>query len=492
MKRVRREAAECGPPAKRPRSVGAVHPAACSTNCTASTWDVDDVDWHLPSSASSANGSNVHTGKCWQCDVTFCPALWHLALAWATELWWSISPTGTTTNVPAEVVSFLQSSSGPGGREALEELRDILDQPPQRKRRAYKRGSSGSHLSLTSDAPKTATLKAAGRTLRYFNTTHRYLLDLEREAWKCCRGYCLKDVNKRMIIARAAIWGAKEVTQRRRDLMDLTAWCKVWAQGDDPHYELRLFGKRVCSRAFACAHGETARTFSRRKVDVDTAVGDHIPKKVAFRARGHRVGIRREDCSGWLRDTLSAMAQPLPNKTVRGATGEERTREFLPTGVFSTLNDVYQYYCGHILSQPDNDGVEMRPASFQTFRRAWLTNFFQVSAHPRRPRTANVRQWLPAVGCLVAAVTSPSFTPSRRTRVSKIIPCRVLHSLKQHWGWRMGGGWVQFRDRERVVGAGSAMRTRTLAILEINGESTGTAVSRPRTRMMTWFLDASC
>lgn len=133
--------------------------------------------------------------------------------------------TGTATNVPAEVVSFLQGSSGPGGQDALKELHDILDKPPQRKKRAYKRSSSGSSESvpLAPDAPKMATLKAAGRTLRYFNSTHRYLLELEREGWKCCRGYCLKHVNKRMIIARAAIWGAKEVAQRRRDLMELIA-----------------------------------------------------------------------------------------------------------------------------------------------------------------------------------------------------------------------------------------------------------------------------
>lgn len=145
---------------------------------------------------------------------------------------------------------------------------------------------------------------------------------------------------------------------------------------------MRLFGKPVCARAFASAHGETTRTFSRRKAIVDTAVGDHVSHRVAFRPRQHRLGLRREDCSDWLRDTLSSMAQPLPNKTVRGPGGEERTREFLPTGMFSTLNDVYQYYCGHVLSQPDSDGVETRPASFQTFRRAWVTNYFQVSLHP--------------------------------------------------------------------------------------------------------------
>lgn len=299
---------------------------------------------------------------------------------------------GTTTNVPSAVVSFLQSSLHPMGGGALKELRDILDLPPQRKRRAYRRSPCGTPVSLPSDAPKTATLKAAGRTLRYFNSTHRYLMELEQEGWKCCRGYCLRDVNKRTIIARATIWGAKEVAQRRRDLMDLTAWCKVWAQGGDPHYELRLFGKPVCARAFACAHGETARTFARRRAEVDTAIGDHVPNKVAFRPRGGRIGLRREDCAKWLQDTLSTMAQPLPNKTVRSATGEERTQEFLPTGVFSTLNDVYQYYCGHVLSLSDSNGVETRPASFQTFRRAWREIFFQVGGQPRSSQVTNLQR----------------------------------------------------------------------------------------------------
>ena len=320
-----------------------------------------------PTVSSTQMPTQVSGGGAWphhalRCPIALCTA--HTSLPTQLNAR-GLSPIiGATSNVPAEVISFLQASSGPGGQEALKELHDILDQPPQRKKRAYKRSLSGNPVALPPDAPKTETLRMAGRTLRYFNSTHRYLLELEQEGWKCCRGYCLKDVSKRMIIARATIWGAKEVAQRRRDLMDLTAWCKVWAQGNDPHYELRLFGKPVCARAFACAHGETARTFSRRKADVDTAVGDHVPNRVAFRPRGHRIGLRREDCSGWLRDTLSAMAQPLPNKTVRSANGEERTREFLPTGVFATLNDVYQYYCGHVLSQPDSDGVEMHPASF--------------------------------------------------------------------------------------------------------------------------------
>lgn len=275
-------------------------------------------------------------------------------------------------------------STGPGGTEALQELRERLDNnAARRKRQGYRKTSSESTdgLALPPETPLTATLRTAGRTLRYFRNTREYLLKLEREGWRCCHAYCLRDVDKRAIVARAAIWGAKEVAQRRRDLLDLTAWCKVWARDGDPHYELRLFGKPVCARAFACAHGETVRTFYRRKSAVDTAVGDTVPLKVAFRPRCDRPGLRREDCSDWLRDTLSVMAQPLPNKTVRGPDGDERTREFLPSGVFRTLNDVYQYYCGHVLARPDSDGVETRPASFQTFRRAWLANYYQVSKH---------------------------------------------------------------------------------------------------------------
>lgn len=225
----------------------------------------------------------------------------------------------------------------------------------------------------------TGTRQAAGRTLRFFRNTSRYLTTLEREGWRCCPAYCLKDVDKRMIIARATLWGAKEVGQRRRDLLDLIAWCKVWAQGRAPHYELRLFGRPLCARAFACAHGESLRTFHKRRAAVDTAIGDTVPRAVAFKTAHRRPGLRGEDCAQWLRETLSVMAQPLPNKTVRGPEGDERTREFLPSGMFSTLNDVYQYYRGHVLSQPDRHGVEARPASFQTFRRAWLANYFQVS-----------------------------------------------------------------------------------------------------------------
>lgn len=232
-------------------------------------------------------------------------------------------------------------------------------------------------MPLSSDAPRAVSLKAADRVDRMFYKTHKYLLELEREGWKCCNGYCLRDVDKRAVLARSALWAAKEVAQRRRDILNLVAWCRVYAQGTDECYELRLFGKPMCAKAFACAHGERLRTFSRMMPAVDAAVHGRVPDKVAFRKRS-RQGKRRDDCAGWLATTLAAMAQPLPNKTIRGPGGEERTREFLPSGVFSTLNDVYVYYCGFVLADCQDEGVETRPASYQTFRRAWLANYFQV------------------------------------------------------------------------------------------------------------------
>ena len=165
--------------------------------------------------------------------------------------------------MPREVVTFLQLVDGPGGREALSELQNIFDRPAKRRRVAHRKDALGGRVQLDANAPLTAALKAATRTKRYFNKTHRYLADLERENWRCCAHRCLANVDKGMIIARSTIWGAKEVAQRRRNLLDLIAWCKVWAQGGDAYYELRLFGKPVCTRAFVAAHGELVRTFSR-------------------------------------------------------------------------------------------------------------------------------------------------------------------------------------------------------------------------------------
>ena len=267
------------------------------------------------------------------------------------------------------------------------ELRDILDAPTVRKRKAYKLSESGDgvRVPVAPDAPLTSRLRACDRSLSYFNKTHKYLLKLEEEGWRCCRACCLRDVDKRAIIARSALWGAKEVEQRRRDLLALIAWCKVWAQGTNAHYVLRVFGKPVCARAFANAHGEHQRSFFRRKIQLQNAIGDHVPMKIARQRRGAGPGCRRDDCATWLRDTLSKMSQPLPHKTIKGPNGEERTREFLPSGLFTTLQDVYDYYCGHVLSDVEapagrTQQVERRPASFQTFRRAWLSNFFQVGS----------------------------------------------------------------------------------------------------------------
>ena len=285
--------------------------------------------------------------------------------------------------MPTEVVSFLNLCEGPGGREALSQLQDVIDQAPKRRRVAHKKDSAGCRIPLDADAPLTAALKTAARTKRYFNKTHRYLSELEQEDWRCCGQYCLRDVDKRLIIARSTIWGAKEVTQRRRDLLDLIAWCKVWGEGGDAHYELRLFGKPVCTRAFAAAHGESARTFSRRWAEVDKVVGACLPASVTTPASTPRAGPKREECVGWLRETLSKMAQPAPNRTVRGPDGEQRTVEFLPSGSFTTLGDVYRHYRGHVLAQADEQGVERRPASYQTFCRAWLANYFQVSLFGR-------------------------------------------------------------------------------------------------------------
>ena len=283
------------------------------------------------------------------------------------------------------MVSYLETSRGPGGTDALQELRDILDAPTSRKRQAYKSCPSGGckRIPVPPDAPLTATLRASGRSLAYFKKTHKYLMKLEEQGWRCCRAYCLRDVDKRAIVARSTIWGTKEVEQRRRDLLALIAWCKVWAQGGESHYVLRVFGKPVCARAFANAHGEHQRSFFRRKNEVDRAVGDVVPAKVARRSPRVRPASRRDDCAAWLCDTLSKMAQPMPHKTIKGSNGEERTCEFLPSGLFGTLQDVYDYYCGRVLSQTGTTGdpadmVEARPASFQTFRRAWLSKFFQV------------------------------------------------------------------------------------------------------------------
>ena len=80
---------------------------------------------------------------------------------------------------------------------------------------AHKKASCGVHIRLEADAPLIAALKAAAQTKRYFNKTHRYLSELEREDWRCCEERCLRDVDKRLGIARSTIWGAKEVAQRR-------------------------------------------------------------------------------------------------------------------------------------------------------------------------------------------------------------------------------------------------------------------------------------
>ena len=280
-------------------------------------------------------------------------------------------------------MSYLETSDGPGGVDALLELRDILDAPNVRKRKAYRLSEAGDGLQVpvAHDAPLTARLRASERSLSYFSKTHKYLLKLEEEGWKCCGAYCLRDIDKRAIIARSAIWGAKEVEQRRRDLLALIAWCKVWGQGADPHYVLRVFGKPVCARAFANAHGEHQRSFFRHKSRLEDAVGDHVPLKSARRFGGARPGCRRADCASWLRETLSKMSQPVPHKTVRGPDGQERTCEFLPLGVFATLQDVYNYYCGHVLSEVEApEGrtplVERRLASFTKFKCVWLANFF--------------------------------------------------------------------------------------------------------------------
>ena len=83
--------------------------------------------------------------------------------------------------MPPEVVSFLHLCEGGGGWEALSELQNVIDRHPKRRKVAHKKDDSGGHIPLDADAPLTAALKAATRTKHFFNKTHRYLSELERE-----------------------------------------------------------------------------------------------------------------------------------------------------------------------------------------------------------------------------------------------------------------------------------------------------------------------
>ena len=256
--------------------------------------------------------------------------------------------------------------------------------------------------------------------------TSRYMRELQVEGWCCCSNYCLLGLDPHMIVTRSTIWGAKEPEQRDKDLQALIGWCKTWAADGNEAYELRLFGRWVCARAFACAHGNCARTFERKRRHYDEVVGDHAPPSMSVKRRRTGLLMRGEHCALWLRDTLSRMAQPMPNRTVRGRNGEVRTREFLPSGIFSTLNDVYNFYRGHALAQSDVHGVEERPASFATFRRAWIANHFHVSRSRflcvfcndggcKRvcgPRT-RLHHPLRPVSPLWACTSHPSSTPGR-------------------------------------------------------------------------------
>ena len=204
----------------------------------------------------------------------------------------------------------------------------------------------------------------------------------------CCRRECFRLFSVEEILSRKAVRAAREWVDadahlrgevvRSRSGSGLAGGVAGTGEGGRrtrQNYVWRVKGQTVCAKMFALWHGVCKDTLYRKSARTKplTGVVPDVVRHGNFRRPRHGKG--RSDCATWLGQLFERLAEPFPQHSVRSRqSGEVRTKQFLPTGLFATLQSVYDYYTtSEAARQPP-----VAPVSFVTFRRAWLQQFFQV------------------------------------------------------------------------------------------------------------------
>ena len=193
------------------------------------------------------------------------------------------------------------------------------------------------------------------------------------EGSPCCKENCVGKLTPGVVLSLASN-AAAESFQERSTRLDqaLQACC---ANPDVPHkqFEYRVLGQRVCQSAFAFYHGVTQSTVSR-KCGEQLKRSGVLPRNTVHAKFGTTAPSEgREDCAEWLHGVLVPLAQPFPQHTIHDKrTGEVKTKELLPSGLFHNMRSVYDHYVGTTTAQGRT------PVSYCTFLRAWEERHYQV------------------------------------------------------------------------------------------------------------------
>ena len=307
-----------------------------------------------------------------------------------------LSPLNVDTSVsvsdlPPSYISFLSTPSAEASSRRVREETvrflgaslDAVDSP--RKRKSSCSDGAGGHRILGEDSPKPAKRRKLDKIGRAVDSAIGAGVPDH-----CCRRECFRLFSTEELLARKAVRAARKWSDADSDLQAEVVRCRDPRQGErqtpvpnEPgkrtrqNYVWVVKGHTVCANMFALWHGVCKDTLYRKSAKTKGLTGV-VPTVVHHgNFRRPRYGKGRKDCAAWLGQLFGRLAEPFPQHMARSRqSGEVRTREFLPTGLFATLQSVYDYYVTSAAArQPPST-----PVSFVTFRRAWLQQFFQVSS----------------------------------------------------------------------------------------------------------------
>ena len=320
------------------------------------------------------------------------------------------------SRVPSPIVQYFSSGASGGAaaerrERTLAALAAKLASPPRIKR-CYKRGRSGEREEVAQQDPKQDAQRAAKRMRSAFHKVQSALGE------RCCEGGCLQRLDEVDVVSWATLHAAQDFATRETMLLERLRAC--WTESNEHEsdglcsteshrrnihraFALRLFGRKVCTKAFAPVHGLHVRSLERKMKELldPSSLRVRLPIAKVHGNRGRAAGElqRTRACKEWLRSLRANFAQPFPDKQVRDkATGSWVTKEFLPTGLFPCRASVYRYYAA------DERCAGRTPVSEATFRRVWADLLFMVSGNKhiaaQRQSVILRRNSCPAVGAI--------------------------------------------------------------------------------------------
>ena len=261
--------------------------------------------------------------------------------------------------------------TGNAQKQALEGLSTKLADPNPRMRKTWKRGRSGEREEVAQGEPKVGAGRAMKRTRTAFGKVLRAL-----QEGHCCANDCLQALQSTDIMSRATNHAAEKYSVRTTRLQDTLRVCLTDSSESGKHFQLKLFGREVCKKAFAAAHGLCIRSLENKMRDLirSDALGLRLPTTKAHGNRGRSSKRERtQRCLEWMETLRRSVAQPFPQKTVKNTrTGAEVPKEFLPTGLFPNKASVFRHY------KADQESAGRVPVGDATFTRLWDEHLYMV------------------------------------------------------------------------------------------------------------------